>query len=330
MLGVEVRGTRVACGQAIEGGHGGCYLLAVWSAYRHRWCRYRLVVARARWGHRRDITNPDDFDRVIQAGSGAPSRFLPPIWRHRTADGCPVGSPWAGSVAVRGRRACRRPRMVRRARSGRWASTVPGDGPVWAPGSGRHAVLPSGVGSPRAGGRAGHRDRSRSGHRWYPVPDGDACAAPGPCVARSWRGVVSCHPVPSGGVAGSYPCGPTTGHSGVPSWWEKRGRGFQPDNSHSRGGTARAGSPHSGHARAMGVPVARGGVPVGASLAVMASGLPSGVGGIGSGPGTSVPGPERGGFSCRCSPVPTEPGWRCRHGWRRPGPGRGCRSWGRL
>jgi hypothetical protein len=75
------------------------------------------------------------------------------------------------------------------------------------------------------------------------------------------RGVAGAQPSARGsgaallGSAGCEPSGPGTGHSGVPSWWENRGRGFHPDSGHSRGGTARAGSWHSEQASGAAVPV---------------------------------------------------------------------------
>ena len=148
---------------------------------------------------------------VIQAGSGAPSRFSPPIWRHRKPTvarwcGRPVACPW-GRV---GRRAwapglssptCDPPRSrsslssrIARARSaatrsGRWASTVPGDGPVWAPGVGgaTRCCLPASV----LHAPEGVRDIGTGlgpVTAGTPCRTGDACAAPGRCVARSRRG----------------------------------------------------------------------------------------------------------------------------------------------
>src|SRR6266511_672797 len=260
------------------------------------------VVARARGGHgatSRILTTLTEASRLVpgrlqgfRRQSGDTARPTVARWGGR-----PVARPW-GRV---GRRAwtpglssptCDPPRSL-------WAVGLDGAGRwsgVGRPGRGAtRCRLPASVLHAPEGVRDIGTGRG-PGRRWYPVPDGACVRRAGsvrsPVPARPW-----CvgHPVPSGGVAGSYPSGPTTGHSGVPSWWEKRGRGFQPDNSHSRGGTARAGSPHSGHARATGVPVARGGAPLWASFAVMASGLPWWCGRDRLGAGTSVPGPKRGG-----------------------------------
>ncbi len=219
----------------------------------------------------------------------------------------PVACPW-GRV---GRRAwalglssptCDPPR------SGRWASTVPGDGPVWAPG----VRAPRGVAfrrrfSKRRRAYRGHRDRSRSGHRCgTPVPDGPVGwlarirAGRRPGIAACRRGGRSV-----GAVSNRTTAIRAVGRRVL----VRRIRGTRGRRAYRWPGAGRRWGVHwRSWCRAFRLVWA----------------------GSARGPGTSVPGPERGGFSCRCSPVRTGPGRRCRQGWRRPGPGRGCRSWGRL